>query len=203
MLHLLAFCGLGSAERDIIPKIWTNLQTTKDWFSAGTELTKWFRLHDIDGDKDYQFHKELMDDIRKMMFYLGSTPLADNAHCEISPLAFGFMPVAEENQLWEDQEARDKTTALTPTAVRASKRKCPSIPTTFPELNELLTRYIYAGHSLFTIKCHHFQKVVRMRQELRLMHRRNMGQLPPNTISSLVWDVVTDAAQFFNFFLTT
>ena len=76
---------------------------------------------------DFQFHKELVDDIRKMIFSLGSTPLVDNAHCGISPLAFGSILVAEENQLREDQEARDSTTSLTPAAVRASKQKCPSI----------------------------------------------------------------------------
>ena len=40
LLHLLAFCGLGSSEQDQLPAIWTKLQTTKDWFSAGVELTE-------------------------------------------------------------------------------------------------------------------------------------------------------------------
>ena len=29
-----------------------------------------------------------------------------------------------------------------------------------------------------------------------------MGKVPPNTVASLVWDVVADAAQFFNIFPT-
>ena len=132
-------------------------------------MKKWFRLHDNDGDKDYQFHKELVDDIRKIFFLLGSNPLADNALRGILPLEFGSMPVAEKNQLREDQEARDGANSLTPAVVRASKWKFPSIPTIFPELNNLLTRYIYARHRLFTTNCHYFQEVVRIRQELRLM----------------------------------
>jgi len=30
LVHLLAFCGLRSTERNVVPDIWTNLQTTKD-----------------------------------------------------------------------------------------------------------------------------------------------------------------------------
>ena len=40
LVHLLSFCGLQSNERDMLPKIWTSLQTTKDWYRASTELTK-------------------------------------------------------------------------------------------------------------------------------------------------------------------
>lgn len=129
-------------------------------------------------------------------------PLADNAHRRISILAFGSMSVAEENQLREDQEARDGATALMLATVCASKRNCLSIPTGFDDLNTLLSRYIFAGHKLFTKKCHHFEEVVRMRQELRLMHWRNMNTLPQNDVASLVWDVLTDATQFFNTFLS-
>jgi len=45
LVHLLDFCGLIWANRDHIPKIWTNLQSTKDWYKSSTELTKWFRIH--------------------------------------------------------------------------------------------------------------------------------------------------------------
>ena len=58
--------------------------------------------------------------------------------------------MAEENQLREDQEALDEATALTPAAVWVSKQKCPQVPILFPEMNELLTRYIFAEHQLFT-----------------------------------------------------
>jgi len=53
--------------------------------------------YDTTGDMDFQFHKELIDYIRKMNFSLGSTPLAEQAHKGISPLAFGAMSVAKEN----------------------------------------------------------------------------------------------------------
>ena len=110
--------------------------------------------------------------------------------------------MAEDNQLMEYQEVREGVAFLTPAAVCASRKICPSIPTTFPELIELLARYIFAEHRIFTKACHHFQEVVRIRQELCLIDWRNIGQLPPNTVASSIWDVVTDAAQFFNTFPT-
>ena len=97
MLHLMVFCGLKLSEEDQLPKIWTNIQTTKDWFSASTELNTWFWVYDTDGDKDFQFHKKLVDDLRKLIFSLGHTPLVDNAHRGISILAFGTMSVQKEN----------------------------------------------------------------------------------------------------------
>ena len=81
------------------------------------------------------------------MFSFGSTPLANTSHRGISLLAFGSLPVAEESQLRKDQEARDEATALIPAAVQASERKCPRVPISFPELNELLTHYIFCGAS--------------------------------------------------------
>ena len=102
MVHLLAFCGLDASTRDELPAIWVKLQTTKDWFSASTELVKWFSLHTDPWDIGYQFHKELVDDIRKLQFSLGQSPLADNAHRGISILAFVLMSVAEETQLREE-----------------------------------------------------------------------------------------------------
>ena len=58
---------------------------------------------DEDGDNiPYQFHKELVEDLRKLIFSFGHAPLADNAHRGISPLTFGFMIVSEDNSLQED-----------------------------------------------------------------------------------------------------
>jgi len=51
----------------------------------------------------FQFHKILVDNIRKLMFSLGPAPLVDNAHREITMFAFVRMLVGEENQLREDQ----------------------------------------------------------------------------------------------------
>ena len=203
-IHLLAFCGLDSATRHELPKIWTTLQGARAWHDAASELNKWFRVHEGDDNEDspYQFHKELVEDLRKLMFSLGPAPLADNAHRGISPLAFGLMTVAEENALREDQEARDGATALTPAAVRAAKRKCPSIPQLLQDLIVLLRRYIKAGHILFTRKCHHFQEVVRIKAELTLMQRRNGNFLDVARIASLVWDIIVDSGQFFNTFPT-
>ena len=81
--------------------------------------------------------------------------------------------------------------------MRASKRKCPSIPTEFEKFERLLVRYGKAGKILFGKKCKHFLEVARLRQELMLMYRRNMGYLSPAAIAGLIWDIITDAAQFF------
>lgn len=105
LVHLLAFCGLTSRDKDLLPEIWTHLQSTKSWHDAATELTKWFSNFAEAGDVPVQFHKELVDEIRKMMFFLGATPMADNSHRGITPLAFTLLTVGEENQLREDQEA--------------------------------------------------------------------------------------------------
>jgi len=131
------------------------------------------------------------------MFPFCVSPLADNAHRGISPLAFVLMSVAEENQLREDQESYDGATSLTPGMVRAAKRKCLSIPTTLRELVELLRCYISAGHFLFTARCEHFVEVVRIRQELILMFRRNRGMLSAKNVATLLWDITADAAQYF------
>lgn len=47
----------------------------------------------LDEDVEVQVHKELMDDIRKLMLSLGSTPLAENSHRGISPLVFVLLTV--------------------------------------------------------------------------------------------------------------
>ena len=44
-----------------------------------------------------QFHKELVDDIRKLMFSLGSALLADNAHRGMTLLVFALLTVGEDN----------------------------------------------------------------------------------------------------------
>ena len=69
----------------MLPDIWKNIQTTKSWYATGVKLTKWFAEKFLDEDVDVQFHKELVDDIRKLMFSLGSMPLAANAHRGIAP----------------------------------------------------------------------------------------------------------------------
>ena len=193
IVHLLAFCGLNAATKDELPAIWDNLQTTKTWHGASKELVKWFDANKDPWDIPYQFHKELVDDIHKLMFSMGPSPLADTAHRGISILAFGVMSVAEENQLMEEQEWRDGATTITPSALRASKRKCPSIPKEFDQFERLLVRYMKAGTMLFTRKCPHFVQVGRLRQELMLMYQRNNGYLSSDTIAGLVWEIVVDA----------
>lgn len=136
------------------------------------------------------------------MFSLGMAPIVDNARWVISILTFGLMLVAEENQFRENQEARDGATSLTPVAVRASKRKFPTVPKTIDKVERLLSRFIKSWHILFICSCHHFQEVVHMKQEFLLMFRRNGGHLPASTIVSLVWDIITDSVQFFYTFLT-
>jgi len=74
------------------------------------------------------------------------------------------MSIAEESQLRENQEAHDGATTLTPSVVRAAKRKCPSIPSGFHEPILLLTRYAQAGEYFFTLNSQHFQEVRRMKQ---------------------------------------
>jgi len=96
------------------------------------------------------------------------------------------MYVVEEDQLQEDQETRDWASSITPAGVRASKRKCPAIPTTFDPFERLLTCYIRAGHLLFTKRCHRFEEVVRIKQELMFMYQCNGGYLPTNTIAGLL-----------------
>jgi len=112
------------------------------------------------------------------------------------------MSVAEETQLREDQEAFDGATSLTPGMLKAAKRKCPSIPTILDISLLFLRWYITARRSLFTERCPHFVEVVRIRQELMLIFRRNMGLMSQNNISSLVWDIVADADHFFYTFPT-
>ena len=197
VVHLLAFCGLSSMERDLLPEIWSNIQSTKGWFDAGIELTKWFKHHEAVGDVAIQYHKELVKDVRKLMFSLGLAPLADHVHMGVTPLAFVILTVGEENQLREDQEAFDGATSLTPAMMRASKRNCPSIPTGFDQFDRLLIRYIRVGQCMFTRHCQHFTEVNYIRQELMMMYKRNTGHLPSNISMGLLWDIITDAAQFF------
>jgi len=45
----------------------------------------------------YQFHKELVDDIKKTAFSLGAAPIADNNHRGIYMLVFELISVAEDN----------------------------------------------------------------------------------------------------------
>ena len=61
------------------------------------ELTKWLWLHQNLGDIPFQFHKELVDDIQKLMLSLGPSPLKDNAHRGIKILTIVLMYVEEEN----------------------------------------------------------------------------------------------------------
>jgi len=110
------------------------------------------------------------------------------------------MTVADENQLREDQEARDGATSLTPAAVRAARRKCPSVPTQYDPFDQLLTRYICVGKIFFTRRCHHSQEVARMKEELLIMYTRNGDYLAPWVIVGLCWDIIADSAQFFNMF---
>ena len=145
----MSYCGLDSTTKDQLPEIWTLLQSTKDWFDASTEFVKWFRIHQSPCDIEFTFHKELVDDLRKLMFSFGPAPLADNAHRGVTILSFVLMSVAEENDLREEQEYRDEATHITPNAVKASRRKCPPIPTTFDSFERLLSRYIHALLILF------------------------------------------------------
>ena len=110
--------------------------------------------------------------------------------------------MAEEDQLREDQETQDGTSSITPAGVRASERKYPAIPTTFDPFERLLTWYIRAGHLLFTKRCHHFEEVVRIKQELMLMYRHHGGHLSTSTVTGLLWDIVANASQFFYTFPT-
>ena len=197
MTHLLAFCGLKEDETDLLPEIWIKIQTTKDWYTAGVELTKWFRSHQSEDDVEVQFHKELVDDIRKLQFSMGPLPLVDNAYRGITPLAFVLLTVGEEHKLREEQEAFDGATLLTPAMMRANKRKCPAIPTTFDQLVRLLVWYIRVGLWLFGPHCQHFIEVKMVKQELMRMYCRNAGQLPAGTITGIMWDIVVNAAQFF------
>ena len=71
-----------------------------------------------------QFYKELVDNIRKLIFSLGSAPLADNSHKGMMPLAFALLTVGEENQLREDHETYDGATSLTPNMLKNARRKC-------------------------------------------------------------------------------
>jgi len=123
--------------------------------------------------------------------------LADNSHKGISPLAFTLLTIGEENQLREDQEAYDSTASLTPTMFKNAQRKSPAIPFEFDKFERLLIRYIKVGQNLFTIHCPHFIEVNHIRQELMMMYRRNVWNLPKNTIAGLLWDIVADSAQFF------
>jgi len=118
----MELCSLDATEQNIPPEIWKNIQSTKGWHDASIiELIKWSNAHQTEESYPVQFHKELVDDIRKLMFSFGASPLADNAHRGISPLAFVLMSVAEENQLRENQEAYDGATSLTPGMMRAAK----------------------------------------------------------------------------------
>jgi len=71
LVHLMAFCGLSNRDKDLLPEIWTHLQSIKSWQDAATKLRKWFTSFESVGDAPVQFDKELVDDIRKLMFYLG------------------------------------------------------------------------------------------------------------------------------------
>ena len=115
-----------------------DLDATNTWFDTGVELSKWFRSKQTDDDIDVQFHKELVDDMRKLMFLHDKSPLAANEHRGITAFAFLLLKVREENQLRADQEAFDGTTSLTPAMMRAAKRKCPPIPSGFEQLERLL-----------------------------------------------------------------
>lgn len=141
----------------------------------GTELNKLFRVHQTPSEIPFQFHKDLVDDIRRLMCSLGPSPLDGNAHCGISPLSFGLMSMVEVNQLRKDQEARNGATSITPGVVRVSKRKYPTISTTFDQLECLWGRYICARHLFFTKSCHLFEEVVQIKQDLLLVYRRNGG----------------------------
>ena len=114
----------------------------------------------VDEDVEVQFQKELVDDIRKLMFLLGSTPLAENAHRGITPLAFVLLSVEEENTLRLEQEAYDGATSHTPAMMRASKRGCPKPPMEYDPFDRLLQRYIKSGQWLFGVHCPHFREVV-------------------------------------------
>lgn len=162
-------------------------------------MTKWFWLHQNIGDIPFQFHKELVDDIRKLMFSLRPSLLEDNAHRGIIIFVFVLTSVTEENQIREDQEARNGATAITPFGVKAFKRKCPPIPSTFDQLERILVRYLKVGELLFTTLCKNFIEVGRLYQELMLMYWMNGGSLPAATITTIVWDVVTDASHFLHF----
>ena len=202
MMHLQAFCGLTPTTRSRLPDIWTHLQTCKEWNDAASVLTKHFRSKQTADDIPYAFHKELVDDIHKLRLSLGAAPLAETAHRGITPLAFSLLTVQEENAIRETQEWHDNATSVTPAALKASKRKCPSIPSNFDQFERLLRRYVIAGRALFGEQCDHFVEVTRMKQELMLLYRRNGGSLPANTIASLLWDITADAAQFFSTYPT-
>jgi len=106
-----------------------------------------------DNDVCVQLHKELVGDIRKLMFSLESTPLAANTRRGGTTLAFVLLMVEEEIQLRVDQEAFDGDTSLTPERTRAAKRKCLHIPHNFDPFERLLRRYIKAGQWLFGVHC--------------------------------------------------
>jgi len=141
-----------------------------------------------------------MEDTRKLMFSLGGAQMADNSHRGISPLAFALLTFGEVNQLREDQEVYDGATSLTPTMFKNAQWKCFTIPVEFDKFERLIVRYKKAGQNLFTIHCPHFIEVNYIQQELMMIYRRNVGNLPKNTITGLLWDIVADSAQlFYNF----
>jgi len=108
----------------------------------------------------FHFRKELVDHIRKLMFSLGPAPLADNENRGITMLDFDLMSVGEEDQLREDQEAFYGVASPTPVMMRASRRKCLEIPTTFEQLERLLVWYIKSEYNLFIANCPHFVEVI-------------------------------------------
>ena len=136
------------------------------------------------------------------MFSFGPAPLADNAHREVTILYFVLMSVAEENELREDQEYRDAATHITPSAVKLLPRECPPIPKNFDSFERLLRWYIQTLLILFGKYCPHYLEVIWLQQEIMMMYRRNAGSLLAAVIAGLIWDLVTDTAQYFYTFPT-
>ena len=121
LLHIMLFGGLDSTKGNLLPNIWKNCKRPKVGMMQARKLSKWFRNHQSFVNISYQLHKELVEDIRKLMFTIGAAPLADNVYRGITSLTFTLMLVADEHTLQEDRETFNGATSMTPAAVRASK----------------------------------------------------------------------------------
>lgn len=197
MARLQGVCCLPPNMRHLVPKLWTQLQTAKDWEDARSILRKHF--DDLPEEMlDIFFHKENVEDLRHLRLSHASVPDAAHCHKGITPLAVALLSVDSQLDIERADEVQKEATVRTQKDVETSRRRPPPCPTTYDGLMHLLAQYSIFVRELFTTHNTHGKEVRHIRQGLMNLYRRCKGRLAREDIAHIVWAITADACQFFS-----
>lgn len=183
--------------RHMISKVWSQLQTAKDWDDARSILKKLF--DDLPEEMlDIFFHKENVEDLQHLRLAHASVPDEAHYHQGITSLSVAVLSVETQMDIELDDEINREANVRTAKDVQMSKRGPPPCPTMYDGLMWLLLQYSTFVRELFTLSNEHGREVRNIWQGLISLYCRCKGRLLRKDIAHIVWAITADACQFFS-----